>query len=88
MTARAAAIAVAVTEVAWRSGRAPLALTLQPADEEYVVLPPSPLSEGDLLIFAGFAVIVAIVLGFDTLKIWWTANRWRRDERRRRRMMR
>ena len=88
MSARATAIAVTVADVVWRGGRATLALTLQPAEEEYVVLPPSPFSEGDLLIFGGFVVIVAIVLGFDTLKIWWTANRWKRDERRRRRMMR
>ena len=60
-----------------------VALTLQP-DEEPVVIPPSPLSDGDHVIFASFVLLIAAVLGFDMLRTWWKTNEWRRDARRRR----
>ena len=58
-----------------------------PPGEDYVVLPQSPLSEGDLLLFLGFILILAVVFGFDMLRTWWETNRWRRDARRKRRQM-
>jgi hypothetical protein len=64
-----------------------LALALQPAEEEYAVLPQSPLSEGDLLLFVGFIAILAVVFGFDMMRTWWDTNQWKRDARRRRRQM-
>jgi hypothetical protein len=64
---------------------APLvALTLQPEDEGAVV-PSSPLTDGDTIIFAALVVIVAAVFGFDLLRTWWNTNQWRREARRRRR---
>ena len=65
-----------------------IGLSVQPPGEDYVVLPSSPLSEGDVLIFAGFLVILAVVFGYDMLRTWWETNRWKRDERRKRRQMR
>jgi hypothetical protein len=63
-----------------------LALALQPAEEEYAVAH-SPLSEGDLLLFAGFVAILAVVFGFDMFRTWWETNQWKRDARRKRRQM-
>jgi hypothetical protein len=62
-----------------------LALALQPAEEEYAVLPRSPLSEGDVLLFAGFIAILAVVFGFDMIRTWWETTQWKRDARRKRR---
>jgi hypothetical protein len=62
------------------------ALTVQP--EEPVTLPTSPLSEGDILLFVAFVLVVAAVFGFDMMRTWWETNRWRRDARRRKREMR
>jgi hypothetical protein len=64
-----------------------VALTLQP-DEEPGSLPPSAITEGDLIIAAAVIVIIGIVLGFDLMRTWWETNRWRRDARRRRRELR
>jgi hypothetical protein len=63
-----------------------VALFLQPDDP--VALPPSPLSEADLLLFLVFALIVAAVFGLDMVRTWWETNEWRRDARRRKREMR
>lgn len=65
--------------------RAPLALALQPAGEDYVVLPPNPLSEGDLVLFGAVVLILGVVFFFDMIRTWWTTNQWRRDARRQRR---
>jgi hypothetical protein len=65
---------------------AALALGAQPP-EEYVLVPRSPLSEGDLLLFTAFVLILAAVFGFDMLRTWWQTNTWRRDARRKRRQM-
>jgi hypothetical protein len=62
-----------------------VALTLQPEDAE---APGSPLSEGDVILFGAFVVIVAVVFGFDMARTWWETTRWRRDARRRRREIR
>ena len=59
-----------------------VALAVQPPGEDYVVLPQSPLSEGDLPLFIAFIIILAVVFGFDILRTWWATNRWRRDARR------
>jgi hypothetical protein len=64
-----------------------VALALQP-DDEPAVLPSNPLSEGDVLVFLAFVIIIAIVFSFDMIRTWWETNRWRRDARRRRRDMR
>jgi hypothetical protein len=64
-----------------------VALAVQP-DEEPATVPPNPLSEGDLLVFLAFVIIIAFVFGFDMMRTWWQTNRWRRDARRRRRQMR
>lgn len=61
-----------------------IALTLQP-DEEPVVLPSNPLSQGDTVLFVAFILIVAIVFGIDMVRTWWETNQWKRDARRRRR---
>jgi hypothetical protein len=63
------------------------ALLLQP-DEEPVVIPPNPLSDGDHIIFAAFVVLITAVLGFDMFRTWWRTNEWRREARRRRRAIR
>jgi len=60
-----------------------VALTLQPDDDPGP--PASPLSDGDVAIFAAFIVIVASVLLFDMIRTWWNTNEWRRRPRRRRR---
>jgi hypothetical protein len=66
--------------------RGPLmALVLQPEDGE---APPSTVSEGDVVLFASFVVILALVFGFDMIRTWWETTRWRRDARRRRRDLR
>jgi hypothetical protein len=64
-----------------------VALMLQP-DEDPGAIPPSAITEGDLLIAAAVIVIIGIVLGFDLMRTWWETNRWRRDARRRRRELR
>ena len=64
-----------------------LALALQPPADDYVVLPSSPLSEGDVILFAVFIVILAVVFGYDMVRTWWETNRWKRDARRKRRQM-
>jgi hypothetical protein len=64
-----------------------IALTLQPEDDP-PVLPSNPLSEGDLVIFAVFIVLLGIVFGFDIVRTWWDTNEWRREYRRRRRQPR
>ena len=61
-----------------------IALTLQP-DDEPAVIPSSPLSEGDVVVFVVFIVLLAVVFGFDIVRTWWSTNEWRRDARRRRR---
>jgi hypothetical protein len=63
------------------------ALMLQPADEP-AVLPPSPLSDGDLVIAAAFVIIIGVAFGFDMFRTWWDTNEWRREARRRRRELR
>jgi hypothetical protein len=62
------------------------ALVLQP--EEPVVLPPNPLSEGDVLLFVVFVLVVAAAFGFDMARTWWETNEWKRDARKRRREQR
>jgi len=62
-----------------------IALALQPEDAE---IPPSTLGEGDVILFAAFVIIVAMVFGFDMARTWWETTRWRRDARRRRREIR
>ena len=64
-----------------------IALTLQPEDDP-PVLPSNPLSEGDLVVFAVFIVLLGIVFGFDIVRTWWDTNEWRREYRRRRRQPR
>jgi hypothetical protein len=64
-----------------------VALTLQP-DEEPVVLPSSPFSDGDLVLVAAFVILILVVFGYDMLRTWWNTNQWRRDARRRRRPLR
>ena len=69
-------------------GALPLvALTLQPEDD-LAPIPPSPLNDGDVAVFAAFIVIIAAVLGFDMIRTWWNTNEWRRRPRRRRRPVR
>ncbi len=69
-------------------GALPLvALTLQPEDDP-APIPPSPLSDGDVAVFAAFIVIIAAVLGFDMIRTWWNTNEWRRRPRRRGRPVR
>jgi hypothetical protein len=63
-----------------------IALTLQPDDEPAPYQ--SPLSDGDLVVAAVFAIVVVSVLGFDLVRTWWETNAWRRDARRRRRELR
>jgi hypothetical protein len=63
-------------------------LLLQPGDSEAFQLPTSPFSESDILLFAGFVLVVAAVFGLDMIRTWWETNQWRRDARRRRREMR
>jgi hypothetical protein len=62
-----------------------IALSLQPEDAE---APQSTMGEGDVILFASFAVILALVFGFDMARTWWETTRWRRDARRRRREIR
>ena len=63
------------------------ALAVQPPADDYVVLPSSPLSEGDVILFAAFVVILAVVFGYDMIRTWWKTNQWKRDARRKRRQM-
>jgi hypothetical protein len=63
-----------------------VASSLQP--DEPATLPPSPFSEGDVLLLIAFVVVVAGVFGFDMVRTWWETNEWRRDARRRKREMR
>ena len=62
-----------------------IALSLQPEDSE---APQSTVSEGDVVLFASFVVILALVFGFDMARTGWETTRWRRDARRRRRDIR
>jgi hypothetical protein len=62
-----------------------IALTLQPEDAE---VPQSTVSESDVILFASFVAILALVFGFDMARTWWETTRWRRDARRRRRELR
>jgi hypothetical protein len=48
----------------------------------------SPLSDGDVIVFVAFIVIVGMVFGFDMARTWWATTRWRREARRRRREIR
>jgi hypothetical protein len=64
-----------------------VALTLQPEDEP-ASMPQSAITDGDLAIAATFAIIIAVVFGFDLVRTWWETNQWRRDARRRRRDLR
>jgi hypothetical protein len=64
-----------------------VALTLQP-DEAPEGPPRSPLSDGDVIVFALFVIVVGAVFGFDMLRTWWETNRWKREARRRRKEMR
>lgn len=64
-----------------------IALLAQPDDPPPDV-PQSPLSEGDILLFTLFVVVVAVVFGFDMVRTWWETNEWRREARRRRREIR
>jgi len=66
--------------------RGPLiALALQPEDVE---APHSTVGESDVILFASFVVILALVFGVDMARTWWETTRWRRDARRRRREIR
>ena len=62
-----------------------IALALQPDDAD---VPQSAVGEGDIILFASFVVILALVFGFDMARTWWETTRWRRDARRRRREIR
>ncbi len=64
-----------------------IALAQQPEDPENLI-PRSPLSDGDVIVFVSFIVIVALVFGFDMARTWWETTRWRREARRRRREIR
>lgn len=63
-----------------------LALLLQP--EEPAVVPDSPITEADVIIFAAFVLIIAGVFSLDMIRTWWGTNEWRREARRRRRALR
>jgi hypothetical protein len=63
-----------------------VALALQPDEEPNANH--GPLSDGDLVVAAVFAIVVVGVLGFDLVRTWWQTNQWRRDARRRRRELR
>jgi hypothetical protein len=63
-----------------------VAVSLQP--DEPVTLPPNPFSEGDLLLFMAFAVVIAGVFGYDMVRTWWETNEWKREARRRKRELR
>jgi hypothetical protein len=66
-----------------------VALVLQPDDEPIPDgPPPSPFTDGDVLLFVLFVVVVGAVFGFDMMRTWWETNRWKREARRRRREMR
>jgi hypothetical protein len=62
-----------------------IALALQPEDAD---VPQPTLGESDVILFAAFVLIIALVLGFDMARTWWETTRWRRDARRRRREIR
>jgi hypothetical protein len=53
-----------------------------------VTLPPSPFSDGDLVVFVRFVVVVAAGFGFDMVRTWWETSQWKREARRRRKDMR
>jgi hypothetical protein len=61
-----------------------VALTLVAPDEDDAP-PESPIGEGEILIFLAFAVVIGSVFAFDMIRTSWETNRWRREERRRRR---
>ncbi len=65
-----------------------IALVVQPEDDVPDGPPPSPISDGDWLIFLLFVAVVATVFGFDMMRTWWETNQWKRDARRRRKEMR
>jgi hypothetical protein len=67
------------------SSPALVALTLADPDPEEPSIPPSPIGEGEILIFTAFVVVIGSVFAFDMIRTWWETNRWRREERRRRR---
>jgi hypothetical protein len=64
-----------------------VALMLRQPDEPAEV-PVSSFSDGDLVIFASFIILIGAVFGFDMFRTWWATNQWRRDARRRRRELR
>ena len=62
---------------------ATVALLLQPEDVE-----PPPLvnlSQGEIGLLVAFIVVIVAVFAIDMFRTWWETNRWRREERRRRR---
>ena len=59
-----------------------VALAWQPEE------PPTPLSQGNAIVFGAFLLIVVIVFGYDMARTWWESNEWKRDARRRKREMR
>ena len=61
---------------------APFALALQPPADDYVELPSSPFSEGDLALFITLVVILVVVFSFDMIRTWWETTRWKREGRR------
>jgi hypothetical protein len=63
-----------------------VALSLQPDEDS--APPVSSFSDGDIAVVAAFAILVAVVFGFDMVRTWWDTNEWRRDARRRRRELR
>jgi hypothetical protein len=58
------------------------ALAVQP--EEEVVAAPL-LSAGEVELIIGLALMIGSVFALDMVRTWWETNRWRREERRRRR---
>jgi hypothetical protein len=65
-----------------------VALTLLQPDAEPGVIPPSPLSDGDLVLVAGLVILIGVIFGVDLFRTWWDTNQWRREARRRRRELR
>ena len=61
-----------------------IALVVQP-DEPVDDAPRSALSEGDVAILLGLAIVITGVFSFDMARTWWETNSWRREARRRRR---
>ena len=62
-----------------------LLFALQPEEN---VLPPSPISDADIVLLVAFVLVVGAVFAFDLIRTWWDTNAWKRDARRRRREQR